>query len=111
VFVVFALGELYRQHARPKHELGVPGCTYFESAMELFEDLYEEPTIEYIETILLIVGSLLSFILCSFPWPSTYAHSQVSSSNFVAYLEYFHHNIQTPTNMEKLGVLRVRVKQ
>jgi proline utilization trans-activator len=65
--VVFALGELYRQHARPKHEQGVPGCAYFESAMELFEDLYEEPTIEYIEAILLIVSSLLSFILCSFP--------------------------------------------
>jgi hypothetical protein len=65
VFVVFALGELYRQHAGPKRDQAVPGCGYFESAMALFEDLYEEPTIEYIETILLIVS--ISFIFVPFP--------------------------------------------
>ena len=29
-------------------------------AMDLFEDLYEEPTIEYIETLLVIVSSSLT---------------------------------------------------
>ena len=91
MFVVFALGELYRQHA-PKHGESVPGCTYFESALELFEDLYEEPTIEYIETILLIVGSLLSYFFL--PWSLIYVCFQAPTVILVSDFEYFHHNIQ-----------------
>lgn len=61
LFVVFALGELYSQGASDtKGGRSVPGTSYFMKAMELFEDLYEEPTIEYIETLLVIVSSLLN---------------------------------------------------
>jgi proline utilization trans-activator len=60
LYVVFALGELYRQGASASKNGCVPGTAYFMKAMDLFEDLYEEPTIEYIETLLAIVSSSLT---------------------------------------------------
>ena len=58
---MFALGELYSQGAsKTKSGHSVPGTAYFIKAMNLFEDLYEEPTIDYIETLLVIVSK--SFI-------------------------------------------------
>jgi proline utilization trans-activator len=60
LFVVFALGELYSQRAsKPNSGREVPGITYFLKAMALFQDLYEEPTISYIETLLVIVSNSL----------------------------------------------------
>lgn len=58
LFAVFALGELYSERvSETRSERGVPpGTAYFEKAMALFQDLYEEPTIPYIETLLVIVS-------------------------------------------------------
>jgi len=100
MFTVFALGELYTLRPRPRDEKGVPGCAYFEYAMELFEDLYEEPTIEYIETILLIVGNLLSLILVPLPGPLHLFFPKSQSTSFVLHLEYHSRNIQIITNIE-----------
>lgn len=60
LYAVFALGELYSQGASASKSGRVPGTGYFMKAMDLFEDLYEEPTIEYIETLLVIVSSSLT---------------------------------------------------
>jgi proline utilization trans-activator len=60
LFVVFALGELYSQGAsKSMSGHSVPGTGYFIKAMSLFEDLYDEPTIDYIETLLVIVSKPL----------------------------------------------------
>jgi proline utilization trans-activator len=56
VFVVLALGELYSE---PHGGRGVPGTDYFQIALSLLPDLYEEPTVAYIETLLLIVSHSL----------------------------------------------------
>jgi proline utilization trans-activator len=57
MFVVFALGDLYSERAsRTKNGRGVPGTAFFLRAMALLQDLHEEPTIPYIETLLLIVS-------------------------------------------------------
>lgn len=57
LFVVFALGELYSQSpSKTGSSHSVPGTAYFMQAMSLFEDLYDEPTIDYIETLLVIVS-------------------------------------------------------
>lgn len=59
LFTVFALGELYS--TRPtssKHGPGVPGTGFFLRAMGLFQDMHEEPSISYIETLLLLVRDL-----------------------------------------------------
>jgi hypothetical protein len=79
--VVFALGELYDEGS--KKEQGVPGTNYFVSAMAMFQDLYEEPSIHYIETLLLIVSNVLSFPhsnLSTNPNPSTNEYSTANSS-------------------------------
>lgn len=58
LFVVFALGQLYSEPAQETETgLEVPGTAYFLKAMTLFQGLYEEPTIPYIETLLVIVRS------------------------------------------------------
>jgi proline utilization trans-activator len=57
LFAVFALGELYSQDAKSDVEGEIPGTGYFRTAMSLFQDLYEEPTISYIETLLVIVSN------------------------------------------------------
>jgi hypothetical protein len=57
MFVVFALGDLYSERtSRTKNGRGVPGTAFFLRAMTLLQDLHEEPTIPYIETLLLIVS-------------------------------------------------------
>ena len=54
LFTVFALGEIYTvRSSKPK---GVPGSSFFLKALEYFQDLYEEPTVEYIETLILLVS-------------------------------------------------------
>lgn len=62
LFAILALGELYSNiPVRADHsEADIPGTSFFLQAMNLFEDLYEEPTISYIETILLLVRTMVS---------------------------------------------------
>jgi len=56
LFTVFALGEIYTiRSSKPKGN-GVPGTSFFLKALEYFQDLYEEPTVEYIETLVLLVS-------------------------------------------------------
>ncbi|KAI8192398.1 putative transporter [Colletotrichum sp. SAR 10_75] len=52
LFAVFALGELYLKKSTSQRE--VPGAKFFLQSVSLFEELYEEPNIEYIETLLLM---------------------------------------------------------
>lgn len=54
LFAVFALGELYLKKSTSQRE--VPGAKFFLQSVSLFEELYEEPNIEYIETLLLMVS-------------------------------------------------------
>jgi hypothetical protein len=61
LFVIFALGELYSPQAANKNVRGVPGTAFFLKAMAMFQDLHEEPTIPYIETLLLIVSIPLKY--------------------------------------------------
>ncbi|EXJ78926.1 hypothetical protein A1O3_08426 [Capronia epimyces CBS 606.96] len=51
-FVVLALGELYST-TLPSNPPSVPGTDYFVSAVNLLQDLYEEPSVTQIETMLL----------------------------------------------------------
>ena len=53
MFTVFALGELYSPAAAKGG--GTPGVSFFDQAMNQHVDLYEDPTISYIESLLLIV--------------------------------------------------------
>lgn len=55
LFVVLALGELYSRGGTKKGP-GVPGTGFFMKAMGLFQDMHEEPTVSYIETLLLLVS-------------------------------------------------------
>jgi hypothetical protein len=60
LFTVFALGEIYTvRSSKPKGNT-VPGTSFFLKALEYFQDLYEEPTVEYIETLVLLVSHLYS---------------------------------------------------
>ncbi|RDW78260.1 hypothetical protein BP5796_06112 [Coleophoma crateriformis] len=61
VFTVLALGEVYSVRSSRLHGDGVPGTAFFVKAIEFFQDLYEEPTLEYIETLTLL--SFYSVIL------------------------------------------------
>ena len=57
LFTVLALGELYsagRVGGLLKGP-GVPGTGFFVKAMGFFQDMHEEPTVSYIETLLLMV--------------------------------------------------------
>jgi proline utilization trans-activator len=55
-FTVLALGELYSGgRAGPPKGAGVPGTGFFVKAMGFFQDMHEEPTVSYIETLLLLV--------------------------------------------------------
>lgn len=58
LFTVFALGEVYSVRASRQKGQGVPGTAFFLKALEFFQDLYEEPTVEYIETLVLLVSIL-----------------------------------------------------
>jgi|SRR5277367_2070468 proline utilization trans-activator len=53
MFTVFALGELYSPATATGR--GTPGVSFFDQAMSQHVDLYEDPTISYIESLLLIV--------------------------------------------------------
>jgi len=53
MFTVFALGELYSPATATGG--GTPGISFFDQAMSQHVDLYEDPTISYIESLLLIV--------------------------------------------------------
>jgi hypothetical protein len=57
LFAVLALGELYSggRAGAPKGT-GVPGTGFFVKAMGFFQDMHEEPTVPYIETLLLLVS-------------------------------------------------------
>ncbi|EXA46422.1 hypothetical protein FOVG_07138 [Fusarium oxysporum f. sp. pisi HDV247] len=56
LFAILALGELYSNiPVRAHHnQADIPGTGFFLRALDLFEDLYEEPTVSYIETVLLL---------------------------------------------------------
>jgi proline utilization trans-activator len=58
LFVVLALGELYLKRSGSIEGGGkaVPGTTFFLQAVSYFEEHYEEPDVEYIETLLLLVS-------------------------------------------------------
>ncbi|KAK7209495.1 hypothetical protein V2G26_016673 [Clonostachys chloroleuca] len=56
LFAILALGELYSNIPMCTHhsQADIPGIGFFLRALDLFEDLYEEPTVSYIETVLLL---------------------------------------------------------
>ncbi|KAF8855632.1 hypothetical protein BDZ45DRAFT_655029 [Acephala macrosclerotiorum] len=54
LFTVFALGEIYTVRSSKPKGTTVPGTAFFLKALDYFQDLYEEPTIEYIETLVLL---------------------------------------------------------
>lgn len=59
LFVTLALGELYLKKTALSEdgcERTVPGTNYFLQAVSLFEEKYEEPNVDYIETLLLLVS-------------------------------------------------------
>lgn len=56
LFTVFALGEVYSVRSSKPKGHSVPGTAFFVKAIEYFQDLYEEPSIDYIETLLLLVS-------------------------------------------------------
>ena len=59
LFTVLALGELYSKRAPDRYSGSkVPGTAYFCQAVSLFQDLYEEADVDYIETLLLMVPLL-----------------------------------------------------
>lgn len=53
LFALFALGELYS--TRMNKTSSVPGTAFFLKAMSFLQDLYEETTVEYVETLILLV--------------------------------------------------------
>lgn len=57
---MFALGEIYTVRSTKPRGNGVPGISFFLKALDFFQDLYEEPTVEYIETLLLLVSWIFS---------------------------------------------------
>lgn len=58
LFTVLALGELYsvRGAQGTAKGTGVPGTAFFVKAMGYFQDMHEEPSVSYIETLLLLVS-------------------------------------------------------
>ena len=58
LFTVLALGELYSARGAQgiMKGTGVPGTEFFVKAMGYFSDIHEEPTIAYIETLLILVS-------------------------------------------------------
>lgn len=63
LFTVFALGEIYTVRSTKPRGNGVPGISFFLKALDFFQDLYEEPTVEYIETLLLLVSAYSFYTL------------------------------------------------
>lgn len=58
MFAVFALGELYlrKSGVTENGQRVIPGASFYLQATSLFQELYEDPDIEYIETLLLMVS-------------------------------------------------------
>jgi hypothetical protein len=73
-FVILALGELYSTTLTAAKEASastVAGTGYFLTAVELLQDVFEEPSIEQIETLLLFVSSSYSLFLSLLVPPQT----------------------------------------
>jgi proline utilization trans-activator len=70
VFAVFALGELYlKKTAMTEGGVRVvPGTNFFLQATSLFQELYEDADVEYIETLLLLVSPTLQGKACLLCW-------------------------------------------
>lgn len=64
LYTVLALGELYSigRSGSTRRVTGVPGTAFFIKAMGFFQDMHEEPTVPYIETLLLLVRNYLEYI-------------------------------------------------
>lgn len=60
LFAIFAMGEMYsnQRAASTKDSTVIPGTKYFIQAITLFQDLHEEATVQYIETLLIMVFSM-----------------------------------------------------
>jgi hypothetical protein len=58
LFAMFALGELYS--TRMNKTTAIPGTSFFLTAISFLQDLYEEPTIEYVEALVLLVSNPIS---------------------------------------------------
>lgn len=62
LFALFAMGEMYSNRRLSSTKgAGIPGTGFFVQAMSLFQDLHEEATVPYIETLLIL--SLFSLAL------------------------------------------------
>lgn len=57
LFAIFAMGEMYtnQRAVSTRDSALIPGTKYFIQAMTLFQDLYEEASVQYIETLLIMV--------------------------------------------------------
>lgn len=55
-FVLLALGEMYSNRQRRTTSQCVPGTDYFLQAMGLLQDLYETPSVEQVEVMILFVS-------------------------------------------------------
>lgn len=61
-FAVLALGEMYSTSIQAAKDVcvpSVPGTSYFLTAVGLLQDLFEEPSIDQIETMLLFVSPMM----------------------------------------------------
>lgn len=55
-FVLLALGEMYSNRKRRMADQHVPGTDYFLRAVGLLQDLYETPSVEQVEVMVLFVS-------------------------------------------------------
>lgn len=55
-FVLLALGEMYSNRKRRMADQHVPGTDYFLRAVGLLQDLYETPSVEQVEVMILFVS-------------------------------------------------------
>lgn len=63
LFALLALGELYScYHAEPTNGKDVPGTAYFLQAIALLQDDYENPSVEQIQVLLLLVSSSTPYL-------------------------------------------------
>lgn len=57
-FILLALGELYSNRSRRNTSQCVPGTDYFLQATGLLQDLYESPSVEQVEIMILFVSAV-----------------------------------------------------
>ena len=57
--VLLALGEMYSNRKRRTSDQHVPGTDYFLQAVGLLEDLYENPSVEQVEVMVLFVSRVI----------------------------------------------------